>query len=331
MRTDTCDVPSGPKSIELKQEIMQVNLRSIVRQEPRWQGDVARPIVRSLARTRSVDFERLLRIEWRIRTILGQPLSRKSWPRMTFNDKVDFRRMFSRDATLVAFSDKLAMREYAMKRLGHQSVPKLIHTSDCIDDFVNLPGPYVLKANHGSGMVIFVGTVDRMTNRQSAMAEAWLSIDYCWDDLEWGYRDARRCLIAEEKLVSSDGEVPDDYKFFVFDGSVQMIQVDSKRFENHRRLLLLPDWTPLEATLSYPRPSKVPEVAPANLETMSEWASVLGKGLDFVRVDLYDLGSQVLVGELTPYPGGGRNVFRPSSYDHWLGGKWVNRDGKAGE
>ena len=49
--------------------------------------------------------------------------------------------------------------------------------------------------------------------------------------------------------------------------------------------------------------------------------ALLGQDLDFVRVDLYDVGGRVLVGELTPYPTGG-NCYYPAGTDTWLGRAW---------
>ncbi len=61
---------------------------------------------------------------------------------------------------------------------------------------------------------------------------------------------------------------------------------------------------------------------PANLDVMLDWAALLGRDLDFVRVDLYDLGDRVLVGELTAYPSGGNSAYRPAGIDVWLGRAW---------
>ena len=48
-------------------------------------------------------------------------------------------------------------------------------------------------------------------------------------------------------------------------------------------------------------------------------AEVLGEDTDFVRVDLYDLGGRIVFGELTSYPYGGVDEFRPASFDRVLG------------
>ena len=42
-----------------------------------------------------------------------------------------------------------------------------------------------------------------------------------------------------------------------------------------------------------------------------------------VRVDLFDTGDNLYVGELTLYPGGGFEAFEPAEYDRLIGDKWV--------
>ena len=55
---------------------------------------------------------------------------------------------------------------------------------------------------------------------------------------------------------------------------------------------------------------------------MLEIASALSDGLDFVRVDLYDVDGRIVVGELTPYPGGGRATFDPEDLYTRLFADW---------
>ena len=45
---------------------------------------------------------------------------------------------------------------------------------------------------------------------------------------------------------------PLDYKLFVFDGRVELIQVDSGQFTEHRRRLFSPAWEKLDVTLEHP-------------------------------------------------------------------------------
>jgi len=52
---------------------------------------------------------------------------------------------------------------------------------------------------------------------------------------------------------------------------------------------------------------------------MIEIAELLSKEVDFVRVDLYDLGSRIVFGELTNYPDGGMAKFKPKGVGIHLG------------
>ncbi len=115
-------------------------------------------------------------------------------------------------------------------------------------------------------------------------AEAWLAVDYGWVGLEWGYLGARRLLLAEELLRGQDGFCPPpDYKFFTFGGVVEMIQVDTARFNDHRRVLRRRDWSPIDGILRYQLPDESDWACPPNFDLMLGIASELGRDLDFVR------------------------------------------------
>ena len=289
------------------------------RERPRWQTKVIRPVVRRFP----ADWSQERRHQWEViaRRLLGQPLSAHSWHRMTFNDKVLYRGLCDRDERFAIFCDKLRMRHYVTGLLGSEVVPRLLRVGEQASEFKDLDGPFVLKANHGSNWVTVVGPGASLSEHQLEEAQRWVETDY-WSTAangcsEWGYRDARRLLLAEELLPGP----PDDCKLLVFGGHTAVVQVDTGRFGERRRALMSPDWSRIVGRLRFPLPDgAVPK--PPNLDTMIEWASVLGGDLDFLRVDCYDLGDRVLVGELTPYPGGGIAPFRPKELDRELGALW---------
>ncbi len=285
---------------------------------PRWQTSIARVSTNVIARSNSFQVETLNRIEYAIARLLRQPLSTSAWDRMTFNDKVTYRRLRVRDPRYIEFSDKLRMRDYVSARLGDQCVPKLMKISDHAEAFSDLVGPFALKANHGSGWVIIVEEARTLTPEEIGTAQSWVLSDYGTAKREWAYSFARPLLYAEELLRPTP---PPDYKVHVFSSIPKMIQIDTDRFEDHRRILMNPNWTPLGG-LGYPVPSSIP-AEPPNLGRMLAWGSALADGMDFVRVDLYDMGDRVLVGELTCYPGAGAERFRPSSLDSQMGREWA--------
>src|SRR5689334_4799999 len=79
---------------------------------PRWQARVMHGMVRLAAPRRAISFDGLIRFEVITRRLLGQPLSERAWDRMTFTDKVTYRRLFLRDHIFEVCCDKLRMRDY---------------------------------------------------------------------------------------------------------------------------------------------------------------------------------------------------------------------------
>ena len=61
---------------------------------------------------------------------------------------------------------------------------------------------------------------------------------------------------------------------------------------------------------------------PPNLKQMLDIAGSLARGLDFIRVDLYDLGDRVAFGEMTCMPQNGCGRFTPVSWDLEFGRHW---------
>jgi hypothetical protein len=117
----------------------------------------------------------------------------------------------------------------------------------------------------------------------------WLGQSYYDVSKEWVYKNIPRRLRVEELLEDGTGEVPSDYKFFVFAGKVQLIQVDVDRFRGHRRNLYDRHWNRLDVSFVYDRYGDALR-RPNGLAKMIEYAEVLGHGLEFVRVDFYGLG-----------------------------------------
>jgi len=294
-------------------------LASSARAGLRWQNGIAHSLERGLiGKAVPLSFEGRCRVQATLRRALGAPFSLRAWERMTYNDKIDYRRLCIRDPLHETFCDKLAMRRYVAARLGEDALPPLLEVGWSAAAFAERAGPYVLKANHGSGWVILLGEDERLSNEQAERAEGWLRHSYGESRLEWGYLSARRLLLAEQRLATPGWEQPIDYRLYAFNGNVEMIAAEVRHVA---RSLHRTDWSPIEGTFGLPLPEhEVPE--PPSLSTMLGWAAELSAGCDFVRVDLYDLGTRAYVGELTPYPGMGGTRFRPACLAAWLGSKW---------
>lgn len=80
-------------------------------------------------------------------------------------------------------------------------------------------------------------------------------------------------------------------------------------FDNNWNLLRL-NKLGVEAPLNFTLPK------PKNMDKMFALAQRLSEGIPFVRIDLYDTGSQIYFGEYTFYPQGGfdKNLLESTNY-----------------
>ena len=242
----------------------------------------------------------------------------------TFNQKLHYKIIFDRRPLLVTFADKLQAREYVREKIGSDVLVDLLAVTACPEDirFDQLPQRFVLKTNHGSGYVRIVK--DRLKEDESELRRTchnWLSKNYGELTGEWAYKSITPKIMVESYLDASDGEVANDYKFFVFNGKVYMIQVDLTRFTGHRNAAFTPEWERIPVRYLCPT-AEGPVAKPVCLERMLKIAECLGAETDFVRVDLYEVNGRVYFGELTNFPWGGGIQFEPKEFDALLGAQW---------
>lgn len=276
-------------------------------------------------------------------------------PPASLRQKIRHRMAVDRRPVLHVLADKWAAREYVAERVGPRVLTTVYALVEDADDvpWDDLPPRFVIKATHASGATLVVDdradtrvrvpTRNRLmpwgppirvnpTMLDRAAAERllrhWLAADY-WRAhgvTEWAYRGIAPRLIVEELLDDGAGEVPPDIKFWCFGGIPGFVQVDIDRLGRRSRALVRPDWRPLDARISnawtgHP-PRSEPPPRPERLEELTEVASLLASGLDFVRVDLYDTPERAVFGELTLYPcGGTESASGPDDLDA-IGAAW---------
>jgi hypothetical protein len=267
----------------------------------------------------------------------------------TFNQKMKYKMLHDRRALLTTISDKVAVRAYVADKVGEKYLPEVFalwRPGEAID-WNKLPNQYVAKSTHGSGGSIIVW--DGAPNQElptptkhenwgiylvppkninlqkvEALFSKWTSQNFEYGfgrNPEWSYRDIVPRILFEELLLTADGEIPKDFKFLCFDGVCQLIEVDSNRFRNYTRDLYAPDWQPIPTRLVTPNSAKQID-KPENLAEMIELAEALSAGLDFVSVDMYNIGGRIVFGEMTNCPGGSVEKFSSKSLEEWLGSIW---------
>jgi hypothetical protein len=264
--------------------------------------------------------EEVRRRSLRRRRLLGQPLSLRQWDRMTLNDKIVFRKLAEPPERYRMMCDKADARDFVAERAGPGHAADLLLLTDHLEDLRGLRGPFVLKPTHMSGKIIFVADDRHLTEGELAEAATWQRHDWGRLTLEPGSEGLARRFLVEELLGSPS---PPDYKILAFEGHEPVIEVDLIRWSDHRRLLVTPQWTPLGGWRA-PQPDAVP-APPKSLDEILDVAARIVAGFGFLRVDCYDVGGRVIVGEVTPTPISGIARFFPRRLDRELGSRWAQR------
>lgn len=221
--------------------------------------------------------------------------------------------------------DKLGLGGFIPASLGDG-----VRTARCVwsspfpevpESFDAKPGIYYFKANHGSGYnyKVSLPLSQEEHGKLTAMAERWLQVDYGSRGGEWWYNLVQRKVYLEESF-SSPGESVDDWKFFVLNGRVSIVQVDLDRATNHVQLIYDRDFNFLQEEFFYR--SGNPTAKPENYSDLLSAAETIGRQFEFARVDFYNTQSGIVLGEITLAPGGARQRIRSPSLDDRMGREW---------
>lgn len=263
-----------------------------------------------------------LYLELLFRLKMGYPLDLKN--PQTFNEKLQWLKLYNRKPEYTQMVDKYAVKEYVAQIIGKEYI---IPTTGVWDkfgqiDFSALPERFVLKTTHGGGgggVAICNDKEHFNTAEAKRKLGKSLSVDIYRNLREWPYKNVKRRIIAEEYMQDGSGELK-DYKFFCFNGRVEFFKIDFDRFVDHhanyydRNGKLLPFG---EADLP-PVPDKKLEI-PHNIQEMIVLAEKLSAGIPFLRVDLYNIDGKIYFGELTFFPASGFGRISPEQYDRIIG------------
>lgn len=255
----------------------------------------------------------------------------------TFNEKLQWLKIYDRNPIYTRMVDKIDVKEWVAQSIGEEHVVPTLACWDSVEtiDVSSLPNRFVLKTNHDSGSVVVCNDKTRfdIEGAKAALGRA-LSRNLYYATREWPYKGVVPRIFAESHLADfycvdavpkkNSGVMMDipDYKFMCFDGTVKSIFTCTNRFEGDLRVDFFDrEWNHMPFTRRYPNADRVP-LRPKRLSEMICLAESLSKGIPFVRVDFYEIGSRVFFGEMTFYPGSGFERFEPIEWDYTLG-SWL--------
>lgn len=243
----------------------------------------------------------------------------------TFNEKIAWSKLYYQNPLITKCCDKFAVKDYVDETIGKGHVVPTIKYWDNPDDidFDLLPDKFVLKVNWSSGYNIIVPDKSKLDYDETRRKlKQWMKPDRnaYYQFFNWGFKHMKPVVYAEEYIEQVDGQVY-DYKFFVFNGKVEMMFVATDRNEKLKLTFDFFDrnYKPLPITYGGTRHANPLPPKPKNFDKMVEFAEKLASPFPFTRVDFYEIGDDILLGEMTFYSGGGLLAFEPEEWDYKIG------------
>ena len=257
------------------------------------------------------------------RAIFGRKLDLKN-PK-TYNEKLQWMKLFDRNPLYRTLVDKYAVREYVAENVGQEYLIPMVggpwNDPDEID-FDALPERFVLKCNHGSTTNILCKDKSCLDiPKAKAKLKKWLGMSWYWYGREWPYKDLTPCIYAESYMEDTqDGELR-DYKFFCFDGKPRYMLLSTDRSDETKPTrgdFFDMDFNHMPFHKKHLNAEVCPD-KPRNFEAMKVLAAKMSQGLPAVRIDLYDVNGKIYFGEYTFFSGSGFGPFHPDEWDEKLG------------
>lgn len=236
----------------------------------------------------------------------------------TFNQKVQWMKLYDNTPLKTKLSDKYAVREWISSTIGEEYLIPIIGVWDSFDeiDFDSFPNQFVLKANHGSGWNIIVkDKADFNKEKAQEQFHIWLGKNYAYEGFELHYKSIIPKIIAEQYIKSDDLY---DYKFICLDEKPRYVCVYSQRFYDMRENIFDMEWNEQPVEMDY-KCSETNIPKPRNFERMKQLAEKLCKGFSLVRIDFYNIDGRIYFGEMTFTPGNGKLRMEPKEFDTQLG------------
>ncbi len=238
-----------------------------------------------------------------------------------FNEKLQWFKLFYQHPLLTRCADKITVKDYVREKLGRDICIPTLATYGSAEEFNpdELPVPFVLKLNSGSGQVAICrerASFDLAATR--CQLEKWLrpTSNHYFHSFEWSYKDIGSRIIAEPMI--GEPSMLTDYKFMCFNGEPRCLFTATNRTRGLYIDFFDLDWNHLPFTRLHPN-SPAPIPRPEKLPEMLDIARTLAADFPFVRVDLYCQNGKIYFGELTFCPGGGLEPFSPRDWDRQLG------------
>lgn len=241
----------------------------------------------------------------------------------TFNGKIQWLKIHDASPLKTKLADKFLVRDWIKEKIGEEYLVELLGVYDSYDqiDFNILPSQFVIKANHGSGMIIIVKDKSKLDMKYvQKETTRWMNTTYGYEGMEIHYLDIPKKILIEKYIEEMDGNLF-DYKIHCFNGEPKYIHLIGNRDLSHhtaKEVFYDLEWHRMPFHYAFPM-YKYEIEKPQNLDQMISIANILCKDFKYVRVDLYSINNKIKFGEMTFTPADGMCNWQPDTANFELG------------
>ena len=172
----------------------------------------------------------------------------------TFNEKLQWLKLYDRSLLHTICADKHAVREYIKKEIGDKYLIPVHRVINNIDELKvkNLPDyPCIIKTTHDSANYeIVYNKSDVCWKELKRKMKKSLKNNFYYFGKEWQYKNIKPKIIIE-KLLIENNDLPVDYKFHCFNGKVEIIQVNTNRKQGLIKTLYDKNWNILDFSWNF--------------------------------------------------------------------------------
>lgn len=157
----------------------------------------------------------------------------------TLSEKIQWLKLYYHNPLLTLCADKVKVRGYVAKKIGEEYLTPVygVYKNTSEIDISQLPRSFVLKPNHGSGMVIICHNKQIENWRENYnKLDSWISENFFYENGEWQYKDIPPRIMAEELLqgglstMDSSAFMASPYSVMLWDLMMHRATATKKRF-----------------------------------------------------------------------------------------------------
>lgn len=227
----------------------------------------------------------------------------------TIQDKINWMKLYDSTPLKTRCADKIQLHDYCKEKLGDDLCVPILFIYDRVEDinWDELPGQFVIKCNHGSGMNIIIKDKTKMNKDDVAKRlNGFMKDDFAFHvGYEMHYHDIPHKIFAE-KYMSDENQTNSlfDYKFWCFNGEPKFMTVNGGNGHGDMDFYDM-SYNPIDLSRTDFKAMKEKVKKPKTFDLMTEYSKKLSEDFDFVRVDFYEIDGKLYLGELTFTPGAG--------------------------